>query len=234
MRWMWTLVWLAGTAWAEEGARSLMRDLMEARESLSEVPFAEVVQASTGRKVLPVVAGRDGALLARIGGALDEVMRRVGEPGHPAHDEKRINEVSRHFEEAIRAVLAATPGFECDYPLNAEGRPQRSGYPDLRLVDVASGRVIYLDPKLFAAGSRSSSLRTFYFTPQQETGKIHEDAHHLLIGIAHHGKEDGRWRFGTWELVDLSRFRVRLKLEFQAGNRDLYRDENIVLRGEER
>jgi len=35
-----------------------------------------------------------------------------------------------------------------------EGKVQRSGYPDLRIVDLASKRVFYLAPKLYAAGSR--------------------------------------------------------------------------------
>ena len=38
---------------------------------------------------------------------------------------------------------------------------QRSGYPDLRIIDLGSKRVFYLDPKLYATGSRDSSFRAF-------------------------------------------------------------------------
>jgi hypothetical protein len=65
----------------------------------------------------------------------------------------------------IRELLSATPGLNCDLPRTAEDRVQRSGYPDLRIVDLASKRVFYLDPRLYAAGSRDSSFRTFYFEP---------------------------------------------------------------------
>jgi hypothetical protein len=41
-------------------------------------------------------------------------------------------------------------------------------------------------------------------------------------------KSDGRWNFTRWDLVDLARFKVRLKAEFQAGNRDIYRPEAIL------
>ena len=161
-------------------------------------------------------------------------MKAVSDKKHPAHEQKRINEVSKYFEETIREELNRVEGFECDFPKTAEGRTQRSGYPDLRLVDRKTGRIVYLDPKLFQASSRKSSLRTFYFTPQLETRKILDDAHHLLVGFPHEGKVDGVWKFTGWELVDLSNFKVRLKAEFQASNRDIYIDENIVARGGKR
>ena len=72
-------------------------------------------------------------------------------------------------------------------------------------------------------------LRTFYYEPKTETGKIHDDAHHLIIGFEHGPREsDGSWKFLNWELVDLSGFKVRLKAEFQGSNRDIYRPELIV------
>lgn len=58
-----------------------------------------------------------------------------------------------------------------------------------------------------------------------------EDAHHLLLGIEHDGR-DGAWQFTNWHLVDLSKLSVRLKPEFQATNRDLYLDRAIISSGE--
>ncbi len=34
--------------------------------------------------------------------------------------------------------------------------------------------------------------------------------------------------FLHWELIDLSRFRVRLKAEFEGSNADMYRPEAVV------
>ena len=105
---------------------------------------------------------------------------------------------------------------------------QRSGYPDLRIVDGASQRIFYLDPKLYAAGSRDSSFRTFYFEPKITTNKVTDDAVHLIVGFEHEPKSGGRWNFTRWDLVDLAHFKVRLKAEFQGSNRDIYRPEAIV------
>ena len=140
----------------------------------------------------------------------------------------RINEVSSHVEELLRELLNAVPGLSCDFPRTVEGHIQRSGYPDLRLVETATNRVFYLDPKLYAAGSRDSSFRTFYFEPKVTTNKVRDDAVHLLVGFEHEPKTAGRWKFTRWDLVDLAHFKVRLKAEFQGSNRDIYRLDAIV------
>jgi hypothetical protein len=98
----------------------------------------------------------------------------------------------------------------------------------LRLVDTASKRVFYLDPKLYAAGSRASSFRTFYFEPKIATNKVRDDAVHLVVGFEHEARRDNRWTFTRWDLVDLSHFKVKLKAEFQGSNHDIYRPEAIV------
>jgi hypothetical protein len=170
----------------------------------------------------------DRELLAKIGRALDTVLHNLKAPGGAAQKKRRIHEVSTLFEAAMKTELNAVEGFQCDYPRLASGAFQRSGYPDLRLMDRKSGRVIYLDPKLFEQGNRNSSLRTFYYEAKRETNKILDDAHHLAVGFKHDGRQEGIWKFSGWELVDLANFRVKLKAEFQASNRDLYLPEAIV------
>ncbi|MEP6663221.1 MAG: hypothetical protein ABJC04_06100, partial [Verrucomicrobiota bacterium] len=183
-----------------------------------------------GKKILPfdLREEADRELLSKIGREMDEVIRRMNATNSVAQKQKRINEVSSHFENEMKRVLNETPGFSCDFPHLASGKIQRSGYPDLRLADQKTGRIIYLDPKLFEQKSRGSTLRTFYFEPKTDTNKILDDAHHLIVGFAHDGKADGPWKFLSWELVDLSHFKVRLKAEFQGSNRDLYQETAVV------
>jgi len=88
----------------------------------------------------------------------------------------------------------AAAGLKCEFPRTAEGRVQRSGYPDLRIVDIETGRAYYLDPKLYSSGSRDSSFRTFYFEPKIATNKVLEDAVHFLVGFEHEPKSAGRWK----------------------------------------
>ncbi|PYK30407.1 MAG: hypothetical protein DME58_09615, partial [Verrucomicrobia bacterium] len=72
----------------------------------------------------------------------------------------------------------------------------------------------------YAAGSRDSSFRAFYFEPKKSTNKVRDDAVHFVVGFEHAPREirsgcsNVPWKFTRWDLVDLSRFTVRLKAEF--------------------
>src|SRR5207237_2179387 len=171
----------------------------------------------------------DLRVVKQISVMLDEVMSQLNSSASVIQRIPRINEVSSHFEDLIREVLNNTSGLNCDFPKTSQGRLQRSGYPDLELIDQESHRVYYLDPKLYATGSRDSSFRTFYFEPKIATNKVRKDAVHFIIGFEHEKPAaDRQWKFTRWDLVDLSHFQVKLKAEFQGSNRDMYRTEAIV------
>ena len=191
--------------------------------------FATVAEACSGKRVLPLT--QDVAhqrVTTAIEKALQATLAELNPPDSPVRKLRRINEASKFFEDAIRKHINETPGVKCDTPTTRSGEHQRSGYPDLRVIDEASKLVFYLDPKLIEQGSAESTFRTFYFEPKNETLKITEDAVHLLVGIEHDGKE-GAWQFTGWRLVDLSQLRVRLKAEFQASNAELYQKTKLSL-----
>ena len=218
--------------------------LLDEDQQLRGVPFSELILDTTGRKVLPFEANNavDQRVAKAISAACDDAIKRLNAPDSEIQKIDRINEISSHFEDTLRELLNATSGLRCDFPLTVEGKLQRAGYPDLRITDVESKRVFYLDPKLYAAGSRDSILLTFYFEPKKSTNKVRDDAVHFVVGFEHapheteFGSRDGdgsaspktTWRFTRWDLVDLSRFTVKLKAEFQASNRDMYQTEAIV------
>jgi hypothetical protein len=205
--------------------------LLDEDQQLRGIPFTEVIFDSTGKKVVPFDGTKavDQRVAQAISQACDETMKRLNAPDSPIQSIERINEVSSHFEDTLRELLNAAPGLRCDFPLTTDDKIQRSGYPDLRIVDLDSKRIFYLDPKLYAAGSCGSSFRTFYFEPKKSTNKVRDDAVHFVVGFEHETRDkNGAWKFARWDLVDLSRFKVKLKAEFQASNRDLYQPEAIV------
>jgi hypothetical protein len=230
MRLLPALALLSCTALAEDAAgarRQLLRSLARSSDLLQDVPFGEVIAAVTDKKALPFDPAADPvarAIQTTVGQALSTCLKRANAPDSGVRKNKRINETSKWFEDTLCEILAAAPGFSCGFPTNAEGHVQRTGYPDLRLVHTASGRVTYLDPKVHAAESAQSSLRTFYYQPSQDGGKVRDDAHHLILGLAHEGAVQ-KWVFTEWKMVDVSTLPVSLKAEFDAGNAQLYRPE---------
>lgn len=219
-----------GEAPARPPIETLIPWLLHEDGELKGLPFPDVIHAATGRTVLAFdpTNAVDQRVLKALSAALNEVVKRMNAPDSPVQTAGRINEVSSHFEDMTRELLNAADGFACEIPRTAADRTQRSGYPDLRLVDKASGRVFYLDPKLYAAGSRDSSFRTFYFEPKVATNKVRDDAVHLILGFEHEPRTAGHWNFTRWDVVDLSRFKVKLKAEFQGSNHDMYRPDAVV------
>src|SRR5882762_9974716 len=200
--------------------------LLQEDAQLRGIPFSEVIFDSTGKHVLACNPKDEtnARVLKQISVVLDEVMARLNAPESPIQGIPRINEVSSHFEDLIRELLNQTPGLACDFPKTAAGGKQRSGYPDLELVDQLSHRVYYLDPKLYAVGSRDSSFRTFSFEPKIATNKVRDDAVHFIVGFEHEkpaaslGRgasetpqntarerrgyiKNAAWKFTRWDLV---------------------------------
>jgi hypothetical protein len=209
--------------------------LLNEDQELRGVSFSEVIFDTTGKKVLPFDTNNvvNQRAAKAISAACNLTMKRLNAPDSAIQNVDRINEVSSHFEDSLRELLNATPGLHCDFPPTAKGKTQRSGYPDLRITDLESKRVFYLDPKLYAAGSRGSGFRAFYFEPKKATNKVRDDAVHFVVGFEHETREkNGVWKFTRWDLVDLSHFTVKLKAEFQGSNRDMYRPEAIVASSE--
>lgn len=217
----------AASLQAEPGKAEFVRWLVANQDALRDIRFADVVMAATGRRVIPVNKKKNAALLCDLGTALDAALAELNKRTHPIHDARRVNEASRFIEDEIRRQVNLLPGWTCAIPLTAQEREQRSGYPDLRIV-APSGEILYLDPKLYEAGNRGSSLRTFYYEPRTLTGKIQDDAMHMLVGVEHSGGDAASLRLTKWELVDVSKLRVSLKAEFQSSNAEIYRPEMIV------
>ncbi len=201
---------------------ALVKSLLGENLSDRTFAFATVAHACSGKEVLPLTdEPSHQRVAAAITHALTLTLTELNQPDSPVRQLRRINEASKFFEDGLQKHLNQIPGIACDIPPTRAGGHQRSGYPDLRIIDQETKLVFYLDPKLVEQGSAESTFRTFYFEPKNETLKITADAVHLLVGIEHDGKER-EWTFTGWRLVDLSQLRVRLKAEFQAANSDLY------------
>ena len=209
---------------------NLVEEEEEATALTSENPFRNVIAEATGQRVLPLDSVCEPVLDA-IAEAATTTLNSLNQADSPIAGLRRINEASRHFEDTLLEQLNNHPDLNCKIPLTREGKAQRSGYPDLMIQHQPTGRVFYLDPKLYEAGSEDSSLRTFYYTPRKETSKILKSGHHLLIGFSHDGK-DGKWTFQSWKLVDLSQTTLKLKSEYNASNRELYKESITVRKSE--
>lgn len=192
-------------------------------DSGKRFPLRTVMEKTSGSEVIPLDLSNPThrSLHTTILDEAAKVGEELSQEGSPAHDKRRINEVSALFENALKVRIDALPDFSCQIPTTLKGKSQRSGYPDLRVEHLPTGTLAYLDPKLFEDSSIRSSLRTFYYEATSGNTKVTEDALHLLLGFPHDGKTS-KWKFSTARLVDLSQIELKLKVEFSASNKELY------------
>lgn len=197
----------------------------------NEIPFPEVIESATGKLIIAFDPNDqvDRQILTDCDFILTKLFKEANSEGSKISQLSRLVEVERSFEDKLIRSIEEIPELSCDYARTGTGTIQRSGYPDLKLIHEPSGRVIYLSHKFVKEGTLDSSLNSFYYSPKETSeSKIHSDAIHLLIGIIHNGKSGGKWKFSDRKLVDLSQFKVRLKAEFQASNKDVYLPELTI------
>lgn len=216
----------------KSNTQQLVQHLLNQDLGIRKFPFSEVVYAASNKRVIPTDHKNPAhtQILQAIEQAANAALNELNQADSPIRKLRRINEASRYFEDALLKHMQTSANLTCAIPQNSQGHQQRAGYPDLHITHTSPNGTqthAYLDPKLFEEKSRASSLRTFYFEPRTHTNKIQHDALHLLLGISHDGNQ-GAWIFTSWELCDLSPFQVRLKAEFQASNRDIYRQKHII------
>ncbi len=142
----------------EAAVDQLIPSLLDESRQLRGIRFPEVIFDTTGKRVLPVnpKSEVDQRVVSAISAACDETVKNLNVPDSAIQSITRINEVSNHFENTLRELLNAEPGLSCYLP-----RVMRSGYPDLRIVDLASKRVFYLDPKLYAVAAATAAFAHF-------------------------------------------------------------------------
>ena len=181
-------------------------------------PLHSIIQNLYGHDVLAY----DGAESTALSHALENALLLINKSGIEA---KRVNEVGNAVEPLLIQALAEA-GFAADRPMTTSGQRRSSGYPDLEAS--RGGKSFYFEIKTYHPSTVTSTQRTFYLSPSDDP-KVTHDGYHLLIGFAIEPSADGLYFAKSVRLVDLRELPVRLKIEFNASNRDLYQELDTIL-----
>lgn len=200
-----------------------------ARPVIRDAPFSGVIKLISGQEVLPIDVAdpRQIELLNRIDQAMQSCVARVRREPIVTN---RPNEAGNKIEKPLAEELERA-GLEVRDILNARGKKQATGYPDLLVCH--DGVLAYVECKTYSAKNENSANRSFYFSPS-DSFKVTETAHHLLaafeLEVVEIDGEKGRAP-SAYKLTDLSGLGCTLKLEFNASNRALYDQNAILLEG---
>ncbi|WP_346679161.1 hypothetical protein [uncultured Brachyspira sp.] len=104
-------------------------------------------------------------------------------------------------------------------PKDSQGKKKESGYPDgfLEFMD----KYYYIELKTCEEKQQDKTLRTFFYSPSTNS-KIIYDASHLLICFLTVKNGNILQLNGNYCIVDLHEKEVKLKLEYNSNNKELY------------
>lgn len=174
-------------------------------------PFKEVIKNIENCDVLPFA----NAKLLKI---LKNACKNTIEPVNNVEFSGRPNEFGN--------IVANLFGVECkklglDYqkPKDFQGRGKENGYPDGLLI--FKEEYIYIELKTCEENKQNQTLRTFFYSPSSNS-KITYDASHLLICFLTAKKNNVLLLNGNFHFVDMYEKDVKLKLEYNSNNKELY------------
>jgi len=174
-------------------------------------PFKEVIKNIENKEVLQFYNDE----LLQI---LRDVCKNTIEPVNNITFSGRPNEFGN--------IVANLFGVECkklglDYqkPSDNNGRLKENGYPDGLLF--YKQKYFYVELKTCEESKQNQTLRTFFYSPSS-TSKILYNACHILICFLTFKKHHALLLNGQFHIVDMFDKDVKLKLEYNANNKELY------------
>ena len=167
----------------KSSTQDLVNHLLHQDLGTRKFNFSDVIQASSGKKVLPFETSHAShqTSIQTISQAAHDAITALNAPDSPVRKLRRINEASRYFEDHLRQSIQKNPSLTCTIPRNAQGNEQRSGYPDLLITHTSP------------TGKKLTSIST-----PNSTKKNHAP-HPYAPSISNHAPE--RTKFNTTPLT---------------------------------
>lgn len=196
---------------------------------IAGIPFHLAIKALYGHEVIPLNLKdeHDRKLIDDLSNIAQIAGKKANEKGI---FRSRPNEVGNDIEKFVKKALSIT-GFYPKTPITANGKKKAVGYPDIYFKD-RNGRHIYLECKTYNKANIGTTQRAFYFSPaERQQSKIIYDAPHLVISFEiEQTQRNGKRCFipVAWKIVSIHSMKVGVKHEFNASNKDIYRQEAIL------
>lgn len=123
-------------------------------------------------------------------------------------------------------IVANLFGVECknlglsyQKPKDFKGKGKENGYPD-GFIEFEK-EYFYIELKTCEENKQNQTLRTFFYSPSTNS-KITHNASHLLICFLTTKQNNALLLNGDFHFVDMYEKEVKLKLEYNSNNKELY------------
>jgi hypothetical protein len=205
----------------EENIRKRIETIIKCLAPIKDISFPLAVKILTDFDVLAFdpLTNDNQQLLMRLSSAAQLAGQHAFEKGIEA---KRPNEAGRKIERLVLDALNQVR-LRVETPLSKAGTKKTSGYPDIQVHD-ENGQTIYIDCKTYDTSTKNQNYRTFYLSPS-EYPKVTRDALHFLMSFELNKVQRKSKKVFipvSWQIYSLESLLIKLKLEFNASNRDFY------------
>lgn len=174
-------------------------------------PFKEIIKSIEKHEVLKF---DDNELLSIFKNACKNTIIPVNNVGFVGRPNEFGNIVANLF-----AVECKNLKLNYQKPRDSKCKYKESGYPDglIKFND----KHFYMELKTCEEKQQNQTFRTFFYSPSTNS-KIIYDASHLLICFLTTKKDNILQLNGNYHIVDMYEKEVKLKLEYNSNNKELY------------
>jgi hypothetical protein len=192
---------------------------------LKDVPFNLVIEALTGKKVIPFDSNNtdDKELLDILKKIAISAGKEINKNGI---ESKRPNEVGNYIEAYVKNALHAHK-LKPNIPAGVTGKKKTAGYPDI--IFFFKEKPYYLECKTYNLQNIFTTQRSFYFSPSDDF-KVVYDTHHFIL--SYEMVLDGRkgekniYRCKHYKILSLNSLSLDVKYEFNSDNQRMYSGKN--------
>lgn len=176
-------------------------------------PFREVIKNIEKHEVLEFKN-------ARLLGLLKSACKNTITPVNNIEFSGRPNEFG-NIVANLFAIECKGVGLDYQKPKDTQGKGKESGYPDGLVV--FENQYFYTELKTCEQSKQNQTLRSFFYSPSTHS-KILYDASHLVICFLTHKNGNALLLNGEFHIVGMYEKEVKLKLEYNSNNKELYGD----------
>ena len=174
-------------------------------------PFKEIIKSIEKHEDLKF---EDNELLSILKNACKNTIIPVNNVGFVGRPNEFGNIVANLF-----AVECKNLKLNYQKPRDSKGKYKESGYPDGLIK--SNDKYFYMELKTCEEKQQNQTFRTFFYSPSTNS-KIIYDASHLLICFLTTKNGNILQLNGNYHIVDMHEKEVKLKLEYNSNNKELY------------
>ncbi len=163
--------------------RRLENTIRQMLQPLRNVPFNLVVEAITGKRVLPFE--HSNSEHKEVLEILKKIAKRVGkEINKKGIKRPRPNEVGNDIEKYVKEEMNkikkedSKTDVKADTPIGPSGNRKSTGYPDILFW--YKDKPYYLECKTYNIENITTTQRSFYLSPSDEFKVIYDAPHFIL------------------------------------------------------